>query len=211
MTATGLDILFPKSALDALLATLSPDQLSKHLEAQHLWNDNNTISLFNYTNPLIKNMIWAMKFKDNKRVTKLFASAVSDFLIEECSDRALFEAQENPIIIPIPLYKKRYRERGYNQSARVARNICEHNDTFSFHDNILIRTKHTPPQTSLKSKTARIQNVRDVFDIADSEHVQGQHIILLDDITTTGSTLREARETLLTAGAKNVLCIALAH
>lgn len=103
------------------------------------------------------------------------------------------QLKQNPIIdtvdyiIPVPLHKKRLQERGYNQSACFADGLAEKlNATVEL--NTLIRKKATATQTH-KSRFARFENMQEVFAVDKPEQLAGKHVLLVDDIVTTGSTL----------------------
>ncbi|PIZ86780.1 hypothetical protein COX93_03290, partial [Candidatus Nomurabacteria bacterium CG_4_10_14_0_2_um_filter_30_12] len=77
--------------------------------------------LFDYHHPPIKKSIWLLKYKGKKKLANTFAEIIYGKIIEELSELSMMSNFSNPILIPIPLSKKRYRERGYNQ----AQLICE--------------------------------------------------------------------------------------
>ena len=83
--------------------------------------------------------------------------------------------------------------------------------SFSADFNALEKIRHTAPQSSIKNRALRLQNLSGCFSIPHPEKVRGKNIILIDDVTTTGSTLAEARSVLLSAGARSVHAIAIAH
>jgi ComF family protein len=100
------------------------------------------------------------------------------------------------VIVPVPLHKKRLRKRGYNQSACFAEGLAQKlHAQVSEHN--LIRRVNTATQTH-KSRFARFQNMQEVFAINRPEDLAGKHILLVDDIITTGSTLEACSEVLLT-------------
>lgn len=111
-------------------------------------------------------------------------------------------------IVPIPLHKKRFRERGYNQSELIAKGLAERLgvplDTKS-----LIRKEETAYQSGLNHRK-RYKNVKGAFMVKYPEHIQGKTILLVDDIITTGATLYEANRVLKQSGAKEVRAITLA-
>jgi predicted amidophosphoribosyltransferase len=76
---------------------------------------------------------------------------------------------------------------------------------------ILQKIQNNPAQSSLESAKERKRNVRGVYTVKDPELVREKRILLIDDVVTTGATLEEASRTLLRAGAKSVVCAALAH
>lgn len=112
------------------------------------------------------------------------------------------------LIMPIPLHKKRHRHRGYNQSALLAKPLARAAG-LAYNEAALRRIRHTVPQVGLGPEQ-RAENVRDAF-AADDEEVAGKHILLIDDVLTTGATMRSAAETLLNAGASSVSAYCLAR
>ncbi|QQL48798.1 ComF family protein [Mucilaginibacter ginkgonis] len=90
-------------------------------------------------------------------------------------------------IIPVPLHPSRLRKRGYNQSEYYARGIAEKLNAEVLVSN-LIRKKATLTQTH-KNRLARFENMRSVFSLKDPAALRGKHVLLVDDIMTTGSTL----------------------
>lgn len=113
------------------------------------------------------------------------------------------------LVIPIPLSRQRYRQRGYNQAERLAHYFCRQMG-FPLATTLLQRAKATRPQVGLEAAERR-GNVRGAF-VAATEGIAGQHILLIDDVCTTGATLAAAAETLLAAGAASVsgYCVARA-
>jgi ComF family protein len=91
------------------------------------------------------------------------------------------------VIVPIPLYKVRARERGYNQSDCIARGLSRKTG-LPMDAGVVVRTRHNPTQTHL-TRMERRENVRDLFAVTHPERLQGKHILLIDDVLTTGSTL----------------------
>lgn len=111
-------------------------------------------------------------------------------------------------IVPIPLSKKRYRDRGFNQSLLIAKQVAR---TFSFTVNadLLKRNKNTVYQSEL-SKQERKLNVQDAFVVNKTKNTAlPSHVLLVDDISTTGATLVAATKALINAGVKEVSCFAL--
>jgi len=111
------------------------------------------------------------------------------------------------LIVPVPLHKNKKRERGFNQSEILARTLgSELNIQFK---DPLIRVDKTRTQTK-KSKTERIFNVKDIFDVNDKASIKNKHILLLDDVITTGSTISSCALILLKNGAERVSVASLA-
>lgn len=209
---TLFDFLFPQNDMDREINGITTENLSTKLVLHRNIDEENTVALFDYRDPTIKHMIWSLKYKKNRRVAEMFTKVIHDYLFEELIDNALFSNFTNPILVPIPLSKKRLRERGFNQVAWVAKELEKLDSSFyTLATDILKRTKHTQSQTSIKNRQKRIENVKGVFGVTNKDVVAGKNIILLDDVITTGSTMKEARQTLLKAGARQVLSIAIAH
>ena len=112
-------------------------------------------------------------------------------------------------IIPIPLYKDRLRQREFNQSALLAKYTAKKTGT-SLLVNCLVKVNDTQPQVGLSSKERR-QNVKNAFGVEQQELIKGKNILLMDDVITTGATVRECSRVLKKAGAKDIYVLALAH
>jgi ComF family protein len=113
------------------------------------------------------------------------------------------------LTIPVPLHPKRLREREFNQSLLLARRVSSMLGTeLDFLS--LRRIRYTQPQTGLTSEE-RKRNVRKAFEMTNSEAVKGRNVLLVDDVTTTGSTLNECARVLKRAGAKGVFGFVLAR
>lgn len=112
------------------------------------------------------------------------------------------------LVLPIPLHAERQRERGYNQSTLLTRDFCNM-VTLPYAEDGLQRTRFTTPQVGLTA-VERLKNVQDAF--APKVDVVGKHILLIDDVCTTGATMAAAATALHAAGAQTVsgYCVARA-
>jgi len=110
-------------------------------------------------------------------------------------------------IVPVPLHIKSLRERGFNQSLLIARNIALRLRIPLITDT-LIKKKETPPQIGLSARE-RIYNIRNAFSVTGG--VKGMRILLFDDVMTTGATVGECSRELLNAGAQEVIVLTLAR
>jgi ComF family protein len=111
------------------------------------------------------------------------------------------------LIVAVPLHTARLRERGFNQSLELARGLSRRLKSPISID-ALIRTRRTKAQSGLERKE-RVKNVRGAF-VADSNALEGRHVLLVDDVSTTGMTLTECTRTLRRAGATQVDVLVLA-
>ncbi|MBI3752936.1 MAG: ComF family protein [Deltaproteobacteria bacterium] len=113
------------------------------------------------------------------------------------------------LVVPVPLHKTRLKERGFNQSLFLARELAAiHNLPVDYIH--LKRIRATDPQINLKEKE-RVKNVRGAFAAADGKVFIDKHILLIDDVYTTGATIRECGRILKRAGAKGIDVLTLAR
>jgi len=212
ITIKVLDFFFPRTKTQKKLDNITlEDFYSKARKTTH--ENKNFIVIFSYEDKLVKEAIQSLKFKNNKKIAKIFAEILYSELLEELSDFEKFSCFKKPILIPIPLSRKRLRERGYNQCEIIAKEMSflDSDSNFSLEKDVLIKKKDTPPQSRTKNKKERLENLKNCFKIKNSEKIKGRNIILLDDITTTGTTLKEASHVLRKNGAKKIICLTIAH
>jgi len=169
-------------------------------------------AIFDYQNKAIRSLIWKFKYRNARDASKIFGGLLYDEIIGEIGNDLRIRADEKFLLVPIPLHKNRLHERGYNQSELLAREITKYDSEgiLEIMPDALTRSRKTLPQAKSQKRLARFENLRGAF-VADKEHVRGRHIILIDDVTTTGATLSEARKALLTARAKSVRAYTVAH
>lgn len=111
-------------------------------------------------------------------------------------------------IIPVPLHDKRLRERGYNQAAEFGRGLSQVLQ-IPLQEKVLFRLQATRTQTR-KSRAQRWENVSDVFDLRNENEIAGRHILLVDDVLTTGATLEAAARPLLAVPGVTVSIVTIA-
>lgn len=165
-------------------------------------------ALFRYEDQ-VKDLLHQIKFERRRRLLQVFTKDLILFLAR----RPQLASYDR--IIPVPLDRRRRAEREFNQSGILARTICGilKNQTSSLprlDERTLAKRRPTPPQ-SLLGREARKINLSQVFRIRNPKRIQGQSVLLVDDIFTTGSTLEEAAKTLKRDGALRVGYLALAR
>ncbi len=111
-------------------------------------------------------------------------------------------------IVPVPLHPRKERLRGYNQSAMFAQGLSEAMDVPML-GKVLVRRAFTETQTK-KKRMERFQNVGEVFAVVKPEAIKGKHILLVDDVLTTGATLEVCGQTLLDVGSAKLSCATIA-
>lgn len=139
------------------------------------------ISLFNYDDP-IRPFITALKFQQQLHYAPLFAMLLAERVKQQYNKNNLPE-----LIIPVPLHKKRIRQRGFNQALTIARPLAKRL-AIPVNYRLIHRIRHTQAQSDLPAKL-RPKNVKNAFSV---EHAirDYQHIALVDDVVTTGSTIK---------------------
>lgn len=111
-------------------------------------------------------------------------------------------------IIGVPLHKSRLQQRGYNQADWIGRGIAEGLD-LSYRDDVLKRTRFAGSQTR-KNRLERYKNVDNVFTVPEPADVAGKHIIIVDDVMTTGATIETCAQVLIEAGCQTVGILTIA-
>ena len=168
-------------------------------------------TLMNYQEPAVEDLVQSLKYDRSSHAAKLAAGLLADYLREELSFAKTFSARAI-LLMPVPLHKSRFRERGFNQAEVVLRTLPEEfrdGSLASVAADVLVRTRATKPQARLQ-RSERLSNVADAFAVPDANLVRDAHVFLIDDVTTTGATLANAATPLRRAGAK-VTLLALAR
>jgi len=174
--------------------------------------DKNIYPVFDYKNPIIKKALWELKFKNNKAMAKPLAIALYDKILEEIQELEILHHFENPLLIPLPLSQKRERERGYNQSELLCKELSLIDTTsFKLCTDALYKSFDTKQQTKTRSRSERKKNLCGCFAVKNKEKIKGRNIILIDDIVTTGATIFEAQKALTRSGARKVIAFTVAH
>jgi competence protein ComFC len=215
-----INFLFPKPDSIQDLEHLFAGELLRHLEEAGDTKDPRVIAIFNYADSLVRELVWELKYRGSRVIAEKVAKIIWDVLQVELSERALTEnfgrgknKEERPILMPMPISDKRRNERGYNQTEILCEEIkkLDTQDTLKYIPRQLMKHKHTEPQTLTATKKERLENVVDTMHVIYAPAVSGRDIILIDDVTTTGATFKEAKRALHAAGAKKILCLAIAH
>ena len=175
-----------------------------HLDTPYLLG-----SLAPYEDPLVKKMIVKMKFRRLDSIGLLLGKLLAEY-VKNLNPQPGIMKDGATLIIPIPLSKERLRERGFNQAAVIARSFSEEIG-LPILETALSRIKHTPPQSKTENKKARLENVHGVFSVIEQKAIQGKKIILIDDVSTTGATLRSAARTLKDNGATEIIAFVVAR
>jgi len=206
-----LDVIVPPHARTERTNARRFEDIPLSIAVHNLLGETIT-TLMNYRVREVQDLIHSLKYDGSTYAAHLASEILADFLREEIATIRNFSPR--PIcIVALPLHPSRERERGFNQIARVIEQLpSEFRDgTLStITTNVLIRTRATERQTTL-SRGKRISNMDDAFALHDPETIQyGTHVLIVDDVTTTGATLVNAGKAFADANA-SVTLIALAR
>ncbi|WP_276168954.1 ComF family protein [Zobellia alginiliquefaciens] len=138
--------------------------------------------LFFSENGIVRELIHHLKYKNQEEVGSFLGDWYGQILKE---NKELHNSID--IIIPVPLHKKKFRQRGYNQVSSFAQRLAFHLNT-DYSDTILIKTANTKTQTK-KGRIGRWQNIEDLYILSDPNAIKGKNILLVDDVITTGATM----------------------
>ncbi len=151
-------------------------------------------------NKSLQKIIRGLKYHKKKEL----AYYIAKFMYEYWCDLNLKGEFE---IIPVPLHKSRLKKRKYNQVDLIADEFAKLSG-FKVNKSLLVRTKNTKPQYKL-TRIERLENLKNSFDVV-KENYNGKRLLIMDDISTTGSTFEVIVNTLKYNGINNILCFAAA-
>lgn len=164
-------------------------------------DDYNTLTLFmpfSYSG-IVDKALPRIKFDGNMEIARLFGLLLGEIIRTEGITADL--------VVPVPLSEQRFRERGFNQAYEIAypvSSIC----CIPMGEDVLKRTRNTGRQSDISNTTMRAVNISGAFDLNRNWDIEGLRILLVDDVATTGNTLRECAVKLYENGASDVLCCA---
>jgi len=147
---------------------------------------------------VLRKAINLFKYYGVKRLSK----PLSDIIMK-------MELPRVEVLIPVPLFKTRLKQREFNQSALIARQLSKYLN-LDLLINCLVKVKDTTPQVGLTSRE-RFKNIKNAFKVSRKNLIKDKDIMLIDDVVTTGSTIRECSKVLKNAGAADIHVISLAH
>lgn len=169
-----------------------------------------TRAVFTYQD-LVRTLLPMFKYNGKSGLARVFSPLMFEAF------ETWFKAPLPDLILPIPLHPGKLRQRGFNQSWLLVRGFQKlHGQKYgtppswSLDIRSLARVRHTRPQTGYDLK-ARQQNLKGAFRVKDRSAIEGKHILLVDDVFTTGTTCSEAARELLASGAEQVDALVLAR
>lgn len=206
-----LDFILPPRKDFDIVKKLTPEKINALPKAPPVIGDEWITALFQYKDKRVKAIVWELKYRENTLALEQIGKLLYEEIMPEISDILLFDNNAEFLLIPIPITNQRRIERGYNQSELISKSILENDieHTLLYAPQWFQKIKETSRQSHSLSKYDRVMNLLDSFK-ADAR-VHGKYVILIDDVVTTASTMREARKELLNNGVKKVLGFTIAH
>lgn len=151
---------------------------------------------------IIRRMILNYKFNEKSYLYKTFVN----FLLKNEKFFKILNSYDT--IIPVPISKQRRKERGYNQSELIAKELSKYLQS-KYEEKILIKTKNIIAQSKL-NKEQRQKNIKDAYKLFEKEKVKNKKVLLIDDIYTTGNTVNECCKTICNANVKKIDVLTIA-
>ena len=148
------------------------------------------------------NILYELKYHNHPEMGVMMARMMA----REFSEAGFFEGID--LIVPVPLAKKRQRQRGYNQSHCLADGVSQITG-LPVSNQVVRRTRFVKSQTQM-GRQERQENVADVFEVRDLDMIRGRHVLLVDDVVTTGATMTACARELLKAGDVTLSLLSLA-
>ena len=143
-----------------------------------------------------------IKYYGNERLALIMGRQLGQLLANDS------RFNDVDLIIPVPLHPRKERRRGYNQSLLLCKGITE-NFPRPILEDALKRQRHTKSQTR-KSRQQRLENMKDVFIVQNPDAIENKHVLLIDDVITTGATTEACCQALLAAANLRISVAALA-
>lgn len=165
--------------------------------------ENASSFFYFYKKGKVQQLMHQLKYKGHKEIGVFLGNLYGKDLMKSDDYKAV------NCIIPVPMHPKKEKKRGYNQSEMFARGLSESMnipvDTTS-----LIKTTSTETQTK-KSRFSRWENVKEVFTLCNEEHLRNKHVMLVDDVVTTGSTIEGCVHKLQQAEGFKISVVTIAY
>ena len=154
---------------------------------------------------IVQELIHNLKYKGQEQI----GTALGEWYAEDLKNATILQSADE--IIPVPLHKRKLRERGYNQVTNFGLSLSN-GLNIPYNPNILVRNIYSKTQ-SKKNLLNRSDGIDTIFDVSFTEKDHNKHFLLIDDVLTTGSTLEACSHALLKIpGAKiSIVCMAMAH
>jgi ComF family protein len=163
----------------------------------------------NYNDKILQELIHFLKYKYIEEAGDILAEIIIKYLEKNQILQKFGLSKSSALFVPVPLHKKRYLSRGFNQSDLLVKKVSEFYKIPKA--DILARKRNTQSQIDLR-KSERQENVKGAFEMINKDNLdKNKKIILIDDVVTTGSTLNECAKVLLDAGLSEIYGLVVAQ
>ncbi len=191
-TYTGLCI----TCIPLIQISESSDKIGQYLDK--------VIYATTYKNPIVKNLVKTLKY----RFVRTIGSDMTNYIIKRISKLKTWSIPHDTIITSVPLHIRRLRWRGFNHAQNIAIHLA-HSLELPYQD-ILTKKNKTKPQADIKHRYERLGNIGQSIDLLPNTKLS-QHVIVVDDLVTTGATLDACAKILKKYGVKTVIGITFAR
>jgi ComF family protein len=178
-----------------------------NLVAKQLWGrmtfEHATAMLYFKKGGRVQQILHSMKYKGRPELGVLLGELLADTILQSNMPWNV------DLILPVPLHKKREKLRGYNQSLCIAEGLSA-GLHLPVYKNVLVKRSSTSSQTK-KGRFSRYENLKSAFSIVDDTEIKGKHILLVDDVITTGATIEACASALNLAGIATLSIAAIAY
>lgn len=152
---------------------------------------------------IVQNLIHELKYNNNQKIGALLGTLLNQEILSVKNLKPI------DYIIPVPLHKNKLKSRGYNQLTRMGNNLSKHLKAPML-ENVLIKINATETQTK-KNRLARWENAQHNFQIQKKDSLKGKHVLLFDDVITTGATMENCAKELLKTKNITLSIASIAH
>ncbi len=171
---------------------------------------DNLLIVSDYNNPLIEKAIKTLKYRMVPDIAASLRPLFKKYIRHLVRDKNFNLTENYPLVVPVPLHLRRLNWRGFNQ-AEILSNMIGEITQLTVKNEILMRNKFTKPQADVQNKEERLKNLAGKFSVNKNVDINKRTILLVDDVCTTGGTLREAASVLKSGGASKVICLVIAR
>lgn len=203
--STFLLWLFPSRRTETLLESITLADITELPLAEPI-DTPHTYALFSYKDPRVTALVWEIKYHANSRAIGLIAPLLTDMIHEEYADLSLIDNWKDWLLVPVP---------SFESNRKHMQKLCEEiahllPSEIIYSPSILKKVVRTTKQHTLKDRHTRLSNLHYTQEVVGTLP-SSPSVILIDDVTTTGATLKESRRALMDAGVKHIIAFTIAH
>lgn len=208
-----VDFLFPKDSEIGELENLSGTEFLERLPKCESEVGEGVEAVFDYSRKTVKDVVWEVKYFGNRVLARQLGEVLMSVIRSVIEEENVLERFGTALLIPMPISDKRRFERGWNQTELLADEIlkCDGAKYLQYAPRLLAKVRHTESQVNTSGRLGRLRNLHGSMMVSRPELVREKCVVLIDDVVTTGATFHEAKRALREAGARHVLCLAVAH